>query len=412
MIMRSPLYQIYQAYSDITNPIRTAARVYAPLFESPWWPHAEKSLSARMLRGACDVVALAGLTHERPPFGIDVVEFRGKSASVREEIVESTPFCSLVHFKKDIDVVQPRVLVVAPVSGHFATLLRNTIRTLLIDHDVYLTDWHNARDIPLSAGRFNLDDFITHVIHFFETLGPGVHLVAVCQPTVPALAAVALMAEDNNPAQPVTMTLMAGPIDTRIQPTEVNNLAMSKPIEWFERNVINTVPLRYRGAMRKVYPGFLQISAFMAMNIGRHVNSFVEYYAHRIRPDDEKAEAIRVFYEEYFAMMDLPAEFYLQTVKNVFQEFHLARGIMRVNDRLVDCGKIRKTALFTIEGERDDICSIGQTLAAQDLCSGIRGYKKKHHVQMGVGHYGVFSGRRWENEIYPMVRDFIHLYNQ
>lgn len=412
MITRSPLYQIYQAYSDVANPIRLAAQVYAPLFEPTWWPAAKNSIPMRMMRAACDVVTLAGLSHERPPFGIDKVPVRGKNASVNEEVIETTPFCSLVHFKKDTDVVQPRVLVVAPASGHFSTLMRNTIATLLIDHDVYMTDWINARDIPLSAGRFNLDDFITHIIQFFETLGPGVHLVAVCQPTVPALAAVALMAEDDNPAQPITMTLMAGPIDTRIQPTEVNDLATSNPIEWFERNVINTVPLRYRGARRAVYPGFLQISAFMSMNPGRHVNQFFEYYAHLIRPDNEKAEAIRVFYEEYFAMMDLPAEFYLQTVQKVFQEHQLARGVLEVNGRLVDCGKIKKTALFTIEGERDDICSIGQTLAAQDLCSGIRDYKKTHHVQMGVGHYGVFSGRRWENEIYPRVRDFIHLYNK
>lgn len=407
MKSRSPLYQMYQAFSDVTNPIRSAARIYAPLFELPWCSHTQNSLSARMFRASCDVVALAGLSHERPSFEINSVEVRGKTATVHEEVTERTPFCSLIHFKKDIDAIQPRVLVVAPVSGHFSTLLRNTVRTLLIDHDVYLTDWHNARDIPLSAGRFNLDDFITHVIQFFETLGPGVHLVAVCQPTVPALAAVALMAAEDNPAQPASMTLMAGPIDTRIQPTEVNELATSKPIEWFERNVISTVPLRYLGARRKVYPGFLQITAFMSMNIGRHVNQFIEYFSHRVRPDDEKAEAIKTFYEEYFAMMDLPAEFYLQTVKKVFQEFHLARGIMEVNGKLVDCSKIKRTALFTIEGERDDICSIGQTLAAQDLCSGIRPNRKSHHVQMGVGHYGVFSGRRWENEIYPLVRDFI-----
>ena len=409
MTMRSPLYQMYQAYSDLTDPIRAAARVYAPLLEPPWLN--KHSTAARLMRGAWDSVALAGLTHERPPFGIDSVTVRGAEAAVREEVVERTAFCTLLHFKKDIDTLQPRVLVVAPMSGHFATLLRNTVRTLLIDHDVYLTDWHNARDIALSAGRFNLDDFITHTVHFFETLGPGTHLVAVCQPTVPALAAVALMAAQNNPAQPTTMTLMAGPIDTRVQPTEVNDLAMSKPIEWFERNLISTVPLRYRGALRKVYPGFLQISAFMSMNMGRHVNQFIEYYAHRVRPDDEKAESIKLFYDEYFAMMDLPAEFYLQTIKNVFQEHHLARGILHVNGELVDLSKIKRTALFTIEGERDDICSIGQTLAAQELCTGIRPYKKKHHVQMGVGHYGVFSGRRWENEIYPLVRDFIDLYN-
>jgi len=412
MITSSPLYQMYQAFSDVTNPIRAAARIYAPLFEPPWLPRAKDCMALRMMRAACDVVSLAGLTHERPSFEIDTVTVRHRVAYVTEEVVERTPFCTLLHFKKNIDVVQPRVLIVAPVSGHFSTLLRNTIRTMLIDHDVYLTDWHNARDIPLSAGRFNLDDFITHTIHFFETLGPGTHLLAVCQPTVPALAAVALMAEAKNPAQPTTMTLMAGPIDTRVQPTEVNNLATSKPIEWFERNVITTVPLRYRGGLRKVYPGFLQISAFMAMNMGRHVNSFIEYYSHLVRPEVEKAEAIRVFYEEYFAMMDLPAEFYLQTVKNVFQEHQLARGVLHVNGQLVDCSKIKHTALFTLEGERDDICSIGQTLAAQELCSGIRPYMKKHHVQMGVGHYGVFSGRRWENEIYPMVRDFIHSYHE
>jgi len=249
MTMRSPLYQMYQAYSDLTDPIRAAARVYAPLLEPPWLN--KHSTTARLMRGAWDSVALVGLTHERPPFGIDSITVRGAEAAIREEIVERTPFCTLLHFKKDVDVLQPRILVVAPMSGHFATLLRNTVRTLLIDHDVYLTDWHNARDIPLSAGRFNLDDFITHTVHFFETLGPGTHLVAVCQPTVPALAAVALMAAQNNPAQPTTMTLMAGPIDTRVQPTEVNDLAMSKPIEWFERNLISTVPLRYRGALRK-----------------------------------------------------------------------------------------------------------------------------------------------------------------
>lgn len=412
MIGSSPLYQIYQAFSDMTAPARAVARVYAPLFEPRWLPGSHDCMALRMLQATCNVVALAGLTHERPPFGIDKVTVRQREAFVSEEIVERTPFCTLLHFRKSIDLVQPRVLIVAPASGHFSTLLRNTIQTMLIDHDVYLTDWHNARDIPRSAGRFNLDDFITHTMHCFEVLGPGAHLLAVCQPTVPALAAVALMAEAKNPCQPTTMTLMAGPIDTRVQPTEVNELATSKPIEWFERNLISTVPLRYRGAMRKVYPGFLQISAFMAMNMGRHVNSFIEYYSHIVRPEPDKAEAIREFYEEYFAMMDLPAEFYLQTVKNVFQEHHLARGVMHVNGQPVDCGKIRNTALFTIEGERDDICSIGQTLAAQELCPNIRPYMKKHHVQMGVGHYGVFSGRRWESEIYPMVRDFIHSYHK
>jgi polyhydroxyalkanoate depolymerase len=400
------MYQAYQMYADLTKPVHLLARLSTPILDNlPFGG----SLVKRMLSATCDVTTLLRLTHARPPFNIKSSRIGKKDVAVTEQVITQTPFCSLLRFQKDSTAVQPRVLVVAPMSGHFATLLRETVITLLPDHDVYITDWHNVRDIPMSAGSFGLDEFASHIIEFLEVLGPGTHLMAVCQPTVPALIAVAIMAADNNPAQPATLTLMAGPIDTRINPTEVNNLATTHTIEWFENAVIGTVPMRYRGAMRKVYPGFLQISAFMSMNVGRHLHSIVEMYANLIRAEHEKADATREFYEEYFAMMDLSAEFYLQTVQRVFQEHHLARGIMTFRDRVVDLTKIRRTALLTVEGEKDDICSIGQTLAAQELCSNIRPSKRRHHVQTGVGHYGVFSGRRWNNEVYPIVRDFIYL---
>ena len=299
-------------------------------------------------------------------------------------------------------------MLVAPLSGHFTTLLRGTVQTLLSDHDVYLTDWHNVRDVSLIHGSFNLDDFIAYIIHCHEVLGPGVNLVAVCQPTVAALAAVAVMAAQGNPGQPATMTLMAGPMDTRINPTKVNHLATSKSLAWFERNLIGIVPLRYAGRMRRVYPGFIQLSAFMSMNLERHTKSFTDLYHHLSRGDIEKAEPILTFYHEYFAMMDLPAEFYLQTISAVFQKHLMPRGKFMYRGQLVEPRAIRRTALLTVEGEKDDICAVGQTLAAQDMCSGIRAYKKEHHMQPGVGHYGVFNGARWNSQIYPHLREFIH----
>ena len=410
--MRNPLmYQMYQMYADFKYPVRAMARTLSPLLNHPASEWVKPSIVRQMLGAACDITALAGLTHHRPPFNLDPVMVGGEEVPITEEVVAATPFCELLHFKKEGVAPQPRVLIVAPVSGHFATLLRATVQTMLRDHDVYITDWLNIRDVPLSAGDFGLDEYAEHVITFLEKLGPGSHVLAVCQPTVPVLMAVAVMAADANPAQPATMTLMAGPIDTRINPTAVNDLAMSKPLKWFEKTVVGYVPLRYRGALRRVYPGFLQISAFMSMNMGRHAHSFIEMYANLIRREHTKADETREFYEEYFAMMDLSADFYLQTVQRVFQEHHLPRGVMHYKGRLVEPAKIKRTALFTIEGERDDICSIGQTLAAQELCTGVRPYKRKHHIQNNVGHYGVFSGRRWDKEVYPLVRDFVHMFD-
>ena len=405
-------YQAYQALADLTTPMRSVARYLAPWLHHSlfWFP---ESRTLRKAAAACEVAALAGLTHARPPFCIDSVETETGTCAVVEEAVFVTPFCTLLRFRKEGGAGgEPKVLLVAPVSGHFATLLRGTVQTLLRDHDVYVTDWHNVRDIPHAAGVFDLDTFIEHIIGFVDWLGPHTHLVAVCQPTVPTLAAVAIMAEDGHPNQPRTMTLMAGPIDCRINPTEVNRLATGKPIEWFEKNLIGVVPLRYKGALRRVYPGFLQISAFMSMNLERHKESFRRMYSHYVEGDTAQAHGIKEFYEEYLAMMDLPAEFYLQTVRKVFQEYHLPQGKLEYRGRLVNPGAIRRTALFTVEGERDDICSIGQTLAAHDLCSKLAPYRKQHHLQATVGHYGVFNGKRWDRQIYPRIRDFIHAFDE
>jgi polyhydroxyalkanoate depolymerase len=330
-----------------------------------------------------------------------------REVAVREERARVTPFGTLLHFKKDIDTAQPRVLLVAPLSGHFATLLRGTVRTMLPEHDVYITDWHNARDIALTHGRFGFDDYIEHLIQFLEKIGPGAHVVAVCQPCVAVLVAVAVMAQTDNFAQPRSMTLMAGPIDTRVNPTKVNGLANSKPIEWFEQNLIASVPWRYPGAFRRVYPGFVQLAAFMSMNIERHMKAHRDLYDNIAKGEHEKAQITRAFYDEYFAVLDLTAEFYLETVRLVFQEHALPRGTLEWQGERVDPRAIKRTMLLTVEGERDDICAVGQTAAAHDLCGGLRPYLKRHHMQAGVGHYGVFSGNRWTGQIYPLVKNVI-----
>jgi len=405
------LYQAYQAYADVMDPLRFFSRNMAGLLAEPSpWPWVPERMYQYDLSAAYEVFSRTGLTYKRPPFEIDSVMVDGAPVEVREENVFRTPFGTLLHFAKDSHVQQPRVMIVAPMSGHFATLLRGTVLTMLPDHDVYITDWHNARQVPVGDGRFGLDEYIEHLIKFLEFLGPGAHMVAVCQPTVAALAATALMAEDNHPAQPRTMTLMAGPIDTRINPTKVNELAMSKPIEWFETRLIGNVPMRYPGAMRRVYPGFVQIMSFMSMNADRHSQAFIDMFNHLHAREPEKARSIMDFYEEYLAVADLPAEFYLETVQKVFQEFALPLGKLDFRGHKIDPSAIRRTALMTVEGERDDICALGQTLAAQEMCSNIRMNRKLHHVQAGVGHYGVFNGRRWQNEIYPMLRDFIHMH--
>jgi poly(3-hydroxybutyrate) depolymerase len=371
------LYQAYQLQNDLLSPLRLFSQGGAAAL---WLGKTEGSL-VRKLSASMEVISRLRLTHSRPPYDIHSVPVDRRDVSVIEETVLRLPF---------------------------ATLLRETAKTLLQDHDVYITDWHNARDVALSHGPFSLDDYIDHMIRFTQTIGPGAHLVAVCQPCVAALAATALMAEDDDPAQPRSLTLMAGPVDCRVNPTEVNKLANSKPISWFEKNLISHVPWPHKGFMRRVYPGFIQLSAFLAMNPERHKKSFKDMYQHLVDGEVDKANLIQVFYDEYLAVNDLPAEFYLETVEKVFQTYDLPLGKLHYRGRKVNPAAIRRTALMTVEGERDDICAVGQTVAAQDLCGSIRPYMKTHHIQVGVGHYGVFSGKKWNQQIYPRVRDMIH----
>jgi polyhydroxyalkanoate depolymerase len=399
------LYQAYQFYSDVMTP----ARNFAQLGLGAMAPFIADGNGAclRDFAAACELVSRARLTHTRPAYGITSVRVGNRDVAVTEEPLAETPFGTLLRFKKDTEQAQPRVLVVAPLSGHFATLLRATVQTLLADHDVCITDWHNARDIPLSAGAFGFEDYIDHLIQWLRVLGPGGHVVAVCQPCVQVLAAVAVMADALDPAQPRSMTLMAGPVDTRVNPTKVNELATGKPIQWFENNLISRVPARYAGRGRRVYPGFVQLMAFVSMNVERHRKAHLDLYQHLAKGEVEKAQAIKDFYDEYFAVLDLTAEFYLETVAWVFQEARLAKGELTFRGQRVDPKAIHRTMLLTVEGERDDICSIGQTSAAHELCTGLRPHLKRHHLQAGVGHYGVFSGRRWEAQVYPQVKNTI-----
>jgi poly(3-hydroxybutyrate) depolymerase len=401
------IYLAYQSQADIMQPVRAFA---AAAMQQTNVELARLNGSAAGLRhvsAAYELISRAALSHERPAYGIGKVMVGNREVEVTEVPTLVTPFGTLLRFKKDIDREQPRVVVVAPLSGHFATLLRETVRTLLPEHDVYITDWHNGRDVPLAAGEFGFDDYVEHLIRFLEALGPGAHVVAVCQPCVAALVATAVMAKNSNPAQPNSLTLMAGPVDCRVNPTKVNELATGRTIEWFEKNVIASVPLRFAGAGRRVYPGFVQLSAFMAMNIDRHVKAHIGLYDNLARGEHAKANVTKAFYDEYFAVLDLPAEFYLETVQWIFQEFRLPKGELRYRGELVEPRAIRRTSLLTVEGERDDICALGQTLAAQDLCSGIKRYRRRHHMQAGVGHYGVFSGKRWNGQIYPILRNTI-----
>jgi len=406
-VQREPmLYDAYQAQQDMLAPIRAGASLFSTALGETWLgPQANFALKS--MAAAAEIVSRARMIHERPPYDITLTGPDGITCPVVEEVALALPFGNLVHFRKAVPTRQPRVLIVAPMAGHFATLLRDTARTMLADHDVYITDWKSARDVPLSAGRFGTDEYVDYLIRFLEEIGPGAHTVAVCQPCAALTVAVSVMSMNRSNAIPRSMTLMAGPVDTSINPTKVNELATAKPIDWFADNLISAVPARFDGAGRHVYPGFIQITAFMSMNLPRHLRAHMDLFGHIVKGDDAKADANRKFYDEYFSVADLPAEFYLETVQKVFQEYHLPRGKFKYRGQVVDPGAIRETALLTVEGERDDICSLGQTLAAHDLCKGIKPYRKKHYVQAGVGHYGVFSGKRWQSQIYPMVKNTI-----
>ena len=367
---------------------------------------------------AFELMYRLGKEYEKPEFGIHQVEVDGVAVPVVERVALDKPFCRLLRFKRftdDEDKLRdlkddPTVLVVAPLSGHHATLLRDTVRTLLADHKVYITDWTDARMVPAETGPFHLDDYVAYVQEFIRHIGADkLHVISVCQPTVPVLAAISLMASRGE-TTPRTMTMMGGPIDARKSPTAVNNLATRQPLWWFEHNLIHTVPAHYPGAGRRVYPGFLQHAGFIAMNPSRHFMSHWDFYSDLVKGDLQDAESHRRFYDEYNAVLDMPAEYYLDTIRTVFQEFLLPRGMWKVNGELVKPATIRKTALMSIEGELDDISGQGQTAAAHDLCTGIPKPHHKHLTVEGAGHYGIFSGRRWREKVYPQVRDFIAKY--
>jgi poly(3-hydroxybutyrate) depolymerase len=400
------LYDTYQVHSDVLAPIRLMAEFFRGVLDQPW-PLLREAPLVRSAAAAMELLSNAGMSHDRPDFGIRKVIADGEEIPIAEEVVASHPFCRLLHFRKETARTEPTVLVVAPLSGHFPTLLRGTVATLLPEHNVYITDWVNARNVPLLYGRFDLDDFVDVVCRFVRLLGPKIHVMAVCQPSVPVLAAISLLAAASDSCQPSSMVLMGGPIDTRANPTDVNRFAIAHSLEWFERTVITTVPSRYPGAFRRVYPGFLQLAGFLSMNFDRHVSAHWSMFHNLVKGDGDSAAATRAFYKEYSSVMDLPADFYLQTIIRVFHDHDLPQGRFRVRGELVEPRAIERTALMTVEGEKDDICAVGQTMAAHELCSGIPTEKKVHHLQPKVGHYGVFHGRRWQTETYPKVKAFI-----
>jgi poly(3-hydroxybutyrate) depolymerase len=401
------LYRAYELNRRAAAPLRAASGLTAQgLAALP--PVVAGRRALRRVRAACELLAHAGPTHARPDWGIDsVVVVDGREVEVVRRSTLRTPFATLLHFGRPAVTGQPRVLVVGPMSGHFTTLLRPTVRTLLADHDVYPLDGENARDVPAEHGPFGLDEYVDHVVAALRHLGPGTHVVAVCQPAVPVLAAVAVLAADNDRAQPTTLTLMAGPVDTRVNPGPVNELAAKRPLSFFERWVVDTVPPPLAGAGRRVYPGVTQLTAFMSMDPKRHLDAHRKLYVALVQGDTTTAARTRAFYDEYGAVMDVPAEFYLQTLERVFMAQHLATGRFTWRGRPVDPAAITRTALLTVEGGKDDICPPGQTQAAHDLCTGLPASSKRHHLEEGVGHYGVFSGSRWESGIYPVLRDFV-----
>jgi poly(3-hydroxybutyrate) depolymerase len=360
-----------------------------------------------IVASALEVFAHAAAPRGKPAFGLTSTIVKGRTVAVHEELVLHKPFGNLKHFRREGVEGSPRLLIVAPMSGHYATLLRGTVERLLPEHDVFITDWADAKLVPLSEGRFDLDDYIDYVIAFLEHIGPGAHVLAVCQPAVPCFAAAAVMSADRNPARPKTLTMMGGPIDTREAPTAVNSLATQRPHSWFQQNVIATVPFGYPGAGRPVYPGFLQLAGFMTMNLGSHLISHWEMFKHLVVGDEEGAEATREFYDEYRSVCDMTAEFYLQTVDVVFQKHELPKGEMEHRGRRVDPSAIRDTALLAIEGERDDISGIGQTRAALDIATRLPKAKKQYFLAPDVGHYGIFNGRKWREKIAPVVEKFI-----
>lgn len=400
------IYDLHEFNRTVISPAVLFADAARHLFSNPFSPFAYSPLS-RSAAANSELFVRLMQRYPKPSWNIDDTTVEGEQLEVTPEVVVQKPFCQLLHFRKARHIDQPKLLIVAPLSGHFATLLRDTVRTALPDHDVWVTDWIDAKLVPLTAGAFHLDDYVDYVKEFIRLLSPNLSVMSVCQPTVPVLAAVSLMAAENDPAVPDAMIMMGGPIDTRCSPTAVNYFAEARPHQWFADKVIMRVPANYPGFMRKVYPGFLQHTSFLAMNADRHLEAQRKFYNHLVEGDGESAETHRKFYDEYNAVLDMPAEYYLDTIKVVFQEFQLARGNWHVHGELVQPQAVRRSALFTIEGELDDISGNGQTEAAHQLCRSIPTGRHRHLLVKGVGHYGIFSGRKYRELVYPQIRDFI-----
>ncbi len=411
------LYQLHELRHAFMTPIRMQAHLMKCVFKSPFNPISYTQIGKTLSANATMIERITR-RFDRPEFGLNETIIGKDTVSVEEEIIVEKPFCSLLHFKRDTKRNDPKILMVAPMSGHYATLLRGTVEALLPHHDIYITDWEDARQVPMSEGSFNLDDYITYLREFMSLLGSDTHVIAICQPAVPVLAAVSLMASEKDPNQPLSMTLMGGPIDTRVSKTEVTELAETRPLKWFEKHVLYNVPFHYPGAYRRVYPGFLQLSGFMSMNLDTHIGSHMKFYQHLIQGDDDSTEKHEKFYNEYLSVMDIPAEFYLQTIEEVFQKHSLPRGKMKWRDpfsnKLIDVRPqdIKHTALLTIEGELDDISARGQTTAAHELCYNLPQNKQYHHFQRECGHYGIFNGRRYREQIMPRIRNFIRKFDK
>jgi len=401
------LYELHHRFNQSMKPVNFWAQAWKTQLSLTSTLPFNLDFFVRPTIARLELVERCTNNYEKPEFDLPFTQINGKKTKITEEVTHSLPFCDLLHFKRAGKHNDPKILIIAPLSGHFATLLRGTVEHFIPDHEVYITDWKNARDVPLEKGEFSFDDYVRYLIEFIDHLGPETHVMAVCQPSVQAIVATAVMSERNNPNVPKTLTLMGGPIDTRLSPTEINNFASGKELEWFEQKVINTVPNDFPGAGQKVYPGFIQLSGFMSMNMDSHVQKHYKFFGDLIKGDGDSAESHRKFYNEYLAVMDLPAKFYLETIRKVFIEHRLAKGKIHFEDKKVDLKAVNKTALFTIEGENDDITGKGQTKAAHNILSNIPENKKHHYEQPGVGHYGIFNGRRFREVIGPKIKSFI-----
>ncbi|HEX7855764.1 MAG TPA: polyhydroxyalkanoate depolymerase [Sphingobium sp.] len=401
------LYNAYEIQRNFLASASAMATAGAELLQNPANPFAYFG-GGPLLASALDVFAHASAPRGKPEFGLESTEVDGKTVTIHEEVEARMPFGQLRHFVREgVAPGAPKLLIVAPMSGHFATLLRGTVERMLPGHDVYITDWRDARNVPVEQGRFDLDDYIDYLIGWLEHIGPGAHVLAVCQPSVPSYAAVCVMSAAKNPALPRSLTMMGGPVDTRKAPTAVNTLAVERPLSWFEQNVVATVPFNYPGAGREVYPGFLQLAGFMSMNLGNHLMSHWGMFKHLVQGDDESADSTKKFYEEYRSVCDMTAEFYLQTIEQVFQKHTLPKGELMHRGVRVDPGDLTDVALLAVEGEKDDISGLGQTKAALDIAVNLPESKKKYYMAENVGHYGIFNGSKWRNKIAPVLEQWI-----